>query len=83
MPLLIDVRTQEEFTERHLTDAIHLPLDQIQMGELGILADTPKNTPIYLYCRSGNRSGMAKIILELKGYTQVTNAGGIDSMVSF
>ena len=40
--------------------------------------DISKDQPIYLYCRSGNRSGKATQILEKIGYTNAINAGGIN-----
>ena len=40
--------------------------------------DITKDQPIYLYCRSGNRSGKAAVMLEKIGFTNVINAGGID-----
>ena len=39
-----------------------------------------RDTPIYLYCGSGGRAEMAKQRLELLGYTNVTNAGGLDEV---
>jgi rhodanese-related sulfurtransferase len=71
---LIDVRTTEEFTESHATSAINLPLADIQNG---IYPDIAKDTAIYLYCRTGNRAGQAKTILEQAGFTKVTNIGGL------
>ena len=39
--------------------------------------DIPRDYPLYLYCRSGNRSGKAIAILEEMGFTNLTNIGGI------
>lgn len=80
MPFLIDVRTQEEFAERHAPDAANVPVDEICDGKLGILESVPKNTPIELYCRSGHRSETAKKALNLFGFTDVTNLGGLDDI---
>jgi phage shock protein E len=44
-----------------------------------ILTEPDKNKEIYLYCRSGNRSGKATRILQNLGYRNVTNIGGIQS----
>mgnify|MGYP003385026088 CR=1 FL=1 len=38
-----------------------------------------KNTEIHLYCRSGGRAGRAMLALQAQGYTNVANAGGINS----
>ncbi len=73
--VIIDVRTLEEWNAGHLATAQHLPLDQVTVSIETLVAD--KNQQVYLYCRSGNRSGQAKIIMDSLGYTNVTNAGGL------
>ena len=71
----IDVRTPGEFAEGHLEGAKQIPFDGIEAGINEL--DLAKDTPIYLYCGSGGRSEVAKQALERKGYTQVTNVGGL------
>lgn len=73
--VIIDVRTLEEWNAGHLATAQHLPLDQVTVSINTLVVD--KNQQVYLYCRSGNRSGQAKIIMDSMGYTNVTNAGGL------
>ena len=75
-PLVIDVRTQAEWDEGHLDIATHIPLDQI-IDRIGEVAPD-KDQKIYLHCRSGGRSGQAKVELEKLGYTSVENAGGLE-----
>ena len=75
--LLIDVRTKEEYNERHATDAINIPVEEICDGKLGILQATGKDTPIRLYCRSGGRAEGAKEMLLSLGYSDVVNLGGL------
>lgn len=77
--LLLDVRTPEEFQQGHLEGAINIPYDEIhrRLAELG---DSSKR--IVAYCRSGNRSGKAKGILEGLGYNNVVNAGGFQALVA-
>ena len=72
----IDVRTPTEFEAGHVEGAIRIPWDGIEKGvtELGLA----KDTPIYLYCGSGGRSGKAKERLDALQFTEVTNAGGLD-----
>jgi phage shock protein E len=72
----IDVRTVAEFEAGHVEGAIRIPWDGIEKGvaELGL----SKDTPIYLYCGSGGRSGKAKDRLDALQFTAVTNAGGLD-----
>lgn len=72
---LIDVRTPEEFNASHAKDSINVPLADLQNGDFSKI---DKNKPVYLYCRSGNRAGQAKIILEQNGYKNVTNIGGLE-----
>ena len=74
--LVIDVRTTEEWQSGHLSDAHHIEWQAIG-NKIISLADH-KDAIIYLYCRSGNRSGKAMTILKQQGYTNVINAGGID-----
>lgn len=75
-PLVIDVRTQDEWDEGHLEIATHIPLDQITERIVEVAPD--KDQKVYLHCRSGGRSGQAKDQLEALGYTSVENVGGLD-----
>ena len=70
---VIDVRTLDEWNTGHLESAINIEWQNITSIESNI----PKNEKIYLYCRSGNRSGKATKILLDAGYTKVINAGSI------
>ena len=67
----IDVRSVEEYQSGHIDGDINIPFRTI--GDLiGRHVDS-KDADIKLYCVAGVRSGIAKIILERKGYTNVTN----------
>ena len=73
--LILDVRTPEEFQERHIPNAINVPNESI--GE-----DPPSQLPdkaqlILVYCRSGNRSKQAAEKLVALGYTGIVEIGGI------
>ena len=74
--IVIDVRSLEEVKTGIIQDAIHIEWTQIDEEINNI--DITKDKPIYLYCRSGNRSGKAAVMLEKIGFTNVINAGGID-----
>ena len=74
--VIIDVRTIEEWNAGHLATAQHLQLELVAES-IETLA-TDKDQLVYLYCRSGNRSGQAKIIMDQLGYTNVVNAGGVE-----
>ena len=74
-PILIDVRTQAEWNDGYIETAIHIPFDKISNMIEGVIKD--KDQVIYLYCRSGNRSGQAEIALQSIGYVNAKNIGGI------
>ena len=74
--IVIDVRTKEEFDAGHIKGALNFDYyneefeDEIEAN----LKD--KNKPYILYCRSGMRSLYSAQILEVLGYTEVTNMKG-------
>ena len=70
---LVDVRTAEEFREGYIPGAINIDLQQLQNK----LNKIPKDKPVIVYCRSGNRSSFATNILNQSGYTEVYDLGGI------
>ena len=74
-PILIDVRTHAEWGDGYIETAIHIPLDKISNTIEGVIED--KDQVIYLYCRSGNRSGQAEIALKSIGYVNARNVGGL------
>lgn len=67
----VDVRTPAEFAQGSVKGAINIPLDQIE-NQLAKFKDK-KN--IVVFCRSGNRSSQAKVILEQNGFTNIKNGG--------
>ena len=74
--VLLDVRTLEEYFDGHIDGSVNIPLDRINSVE-NIVKD--KSTPLYVYCLSGGRSGLAVSHLKQIGYTNVKNIGGISS----
>lgn len=71
---LIDVREPSEYQTSHADGAINIPLGDIVNKDFSKI-DTKR--PIYLICKSGNRAGQAKIILEQSGYKNVKSIGGL------
>jgi rhodanese-related sulfurtransferase len=71
---LVDVRESYEHDEFNI-GGILLPLGDIRMGDTEKI-DHLKDEEVYLYCRSGNRSGQAALILETMGFSNVTNVVG-------
>ena len=74
--MILDVRTPEEFSERHIPDAINIPNEMIGSEEIQELPD--KDQLIFVYCRSGNRSKQASGKLAELGYTNIVEIGGIN-----
>lgn len=75
--IIIDVRTKGEFEKEHIDGALHH--DIMDMME-GIFPDIDKNKEISLYCESGNRSMMAKNLMEDAKFTKVIDLGSINNL---
>ena len=73
--IVIDVRSLEEVKTGIIESAIHIEWTEIEKEISN--KDISKDQSIYLYCRSGNRSGKATAILEKMGFTNAKNVGGI------
>ena len=73
--VILDVRTQEEYEEGHIPDAVLLPDFEVEQRAAEQLPD--KGQLILVYCRSGNRSKSAASTLVNMGYTNVVEFGGI------
>jgi len=74
--LIVDVRTPAEFNSGHIQGSLNIPLDRIRDK---IEEIRRKGKPVITCCRSGNRSGMAKSVLEAAGIT-CYNGGAWDSL---
>ena len=74
--IILDVRTAEEFADRHIPGAINIPNETIGTEEIPELPD--KDQLILVYCRSGNRSKQASEKLAALGYTNIVEFGGIN-----
>ena len=68
----LDVREKNEFENGHIKDALNVPLSELRerMNEI------PKDRPIYVHCRSAQRSYNAVMALQNSGFTQVYNVSG-------
>ena len=75
--LVIDVRTEAEYREKHLPGTINIPLDRLS-DEIGKRAPD-KEKPLLLHCRSGARSGRGTSTLKKMGYRNVLNLGSYGS----
>lgn len=72
----IDVRTAEEYADGHVRQAVNIPYEEIT-ARIGEVTDD-KDALIYLYCRSGRRSGIARDALERAGFSNAINLGGLE-----
>ena len=74
--IILDVRTTEEFADKHIPDAINIPNETIGTEDIPELPN--KDQLILVYCRSGNRSKQASEKLAALGYTNIVEFGGIN-----
>ena len=76
--VLVDVRTESEYNEKHLPDAINIPYDNILEGskESGAI---DINTKIIVYCKSGKRSSIAADELAKAGFKYVYDLGAMSN----
>jgi len=78
-PLIIDVRTTDEFSYGAYPGAVNIPLDELEM-RISELGGTDRK--IILYCASGSRSSYALKMLKAYGFTNLENGGGLSRMMS-
>ncbi len=79
-PIVVDVRTPQEFRSGAVPNAVNIPLDELMQRyeELGNNADRE----IIVYCASGARSAYAQRMLAQIGYSNVKNGGGVAQMMA-
>jgi rhodanese-related sulfurtransferase len=72
--LVLDVRSEEEFSASHVPGALNIPHDEIgdRLSEMG----AAKSAPIVVYCQRGGRAGKAAETLLDAGYTNVLHLEG-------
>jgi len=73
-PVIIDVRTRDEYSEGHIDGALNLPHGELahRLGEI----PGNKTSEIVVYCRSGKRARIAEDILVEKGYKNIKDLDG-------
>ncbi len=73
-PLILDVRSKQEYEEGHIPAAVNIPHDQLRdrLSEI----DAAKTDEIVVHCRSGHRAGLAEEILGEAGYSNVRDLDG-------
>lgn len=73
-PLVLDVRTPEEFADGHITGALNIAHDEIAARVAELPAD--RGTEIVVHCRSGKRAATAEATLAELGFTNVRHLEG-------
>lgn len=73
-PLVLDVRTREEYASGHIAGALNIPHDELasRLGEL----DIETSDEVVVHCKSGGRAGVAEATLREAGYTNVRDLSG-------
>jgi rhodanese-related sulfurtransferase len=72
--VVLDVRTPDEFRGARLPDATLIDIYEPDFAER--IAELDRDVPYLLYCRTGNRSGQARAIMEDLGFTDVADVDG-------
>lgn len=73
-PVLLDVRTQSEYNDGHIQDAINIPHDQILKEPQ--LVSAYKDSQVVVFCRSGFRAGKVIEMLEGLGFKEIIDIDG-------
>lgn len=77
--VFVDVRTNAEWSDGRLKNAVHLPLDEVGVRAASLFP--AKDTALVLYCRTGRRAESAAEQLRQLGYTHVSAmVGGYDDL---
>jgi rhodanese-related sulfurtransferase len=69
---IIDVREKGEYARGHIKNAINIPLSELRSR----VSEIPKDRPVYLHCRTGQRSYNAVLALQNMGYDNLYNITG-------
>lgn len=80
--VVVDVRTASEFAGGHLDGAYHADVMASDFDARIDRLELDPSAPVYLYCRSGNRSGQAADRLRARGFAQAINVGGFDALAA-
>ena len=76
---IVDVRERGEYSNGHIKNSINIPLSELRERTNEI----PKDKPVYLHCRTGQRSYNAVLALQNLGYNNVYNITGSFLAISF
>jgi len=76
---IVDVREKAEYERGHIKGSHLIPLSELRER----INEIPKDEPVYMHCRSGQRSYNAVLALQNLGYTNVVNITGSFLALSF
>jgi len=74
LPVVIDVRTADEYVAGHIPGAFNVPFWRVLAA--GLPADVRRADPVVLYCGQGPRARMAMLGLRLRGFSNVCELDG-------
>lgn len=77
---MIDVRTSREYADGHVACALNVDVMAHDFQDQIAALALDRENPVYLYCRSGNRSGQAAKILRRMGYSEAYNVGSFEAL---
>ena len=72
-PVILDVRSAEEFAQGHIPGAINISYEALSKNQL---LNAYKEQDIVIYCRSGRRALIASKVLQAKGFKQLIDLNG-------
>jgi rhodanese-related sulfurtransferase len=72
---LVDCREPYEWEAGRIQGAVHLPLNAIMAGDMG---DLMQDRPIAVICRTGNRSELATMMFQARGFEAYNVQGGME-----
>ncbi len=78
-PLLIDVRSLQEFADGSVEGAINIPVDEIAAGKS---PEVNHQRPVVVFCRSGMRADTAQRMLIEQGFEEVVNGGSYQNVAA-
>jgi rhodanese-related sulfurtransferase len=76
---LLDIREPFEWNAGRIEGAIHIPLQQVLDG---LTEGIDRDRPVVIYCRTANRSEVAKLMLEARGFDASIMEGGSEAWVA-
>jgi rhodanese-related sulfurtransferase len=75
--IILDVRSDEEWSAGHIAGAVHVPMEQLQERMLNAPGELATDKPLVLTCRGGGRAGRAASWLNANGFEAVLLDGSM------